>query len=520
MSQASPKEVPCPDCGEMVRVNSLRCWNCGGFMSPEVEQKYIAMQAMSRPAIFSEVPSGEIKTAEEDRTEGDFQLKSPVARTMSGPDAEMPSMDTRVQNARSAAAQAATEEADEDDLDAPIQIKSEPAPAAAAAEPAATEPAKPRRPQPESDIAHSVATAGDALLDIAIQEEREVKKKQKGRKIVGGMKTPGGGLIIFCPYGCRVEVKESHRGMTGRCPRCAAPFIVPVDPPQFKQAKTEDAAAPGAAAPSAGAAGQFQNWILDLHLHIVDPEKLKLKADSLLKEFTEVDVGVSSAATLVASLAKKAGGMFAKGGEKKDAVRAAMLTHLAEGKPLDELPVGDKYVFDAMDMPQLKIVQPAANRATSIFHGIPVFGANRIALQLPLTEKTVHPTYLSMGITEYWKLAKALEAAYGISGLDAGLGLPPEPRTHDYKCHFTDTPIKALLDVELFKADPSVKLEVAGYQCGACKIAVSEAGRKKENLGGKTPKGIAKAKCPKCGSKMGEHLLYSLKEDVAEPSLA
>src|SRR5690606_36638299 len=113
-----------------------------------------------------------------------------------------------------------------------------------------------------------------------------------------------------------------------------------------------------------------------------------------------------------------------------------------------------------------------------------------------------------------WKFRHAVEDVFQIAGLDQDLGLPRAPRTDSFKCHFTEVPIKALLDVELYRADPTVQLEVAGYQCGACQLAVSEAARKKENLGGKSPKGIAKAKCPICGSKMGENLLYSLKDDI------
>ncbi|HWL10302.1 MAG TPA: hypothetical protein VNQ76_18000, partial [Planctomicrobium sp.] len=264
-------------------------------------------------------------------------------------------------------------------------------------------------------------------------------------------------------------------------------------------------------------------WLTDLRLHVVDPEKLKLKADSLAKEFTEVDLGFSNDLFLVASLSKgkKGGGLFSKGGGKKEDVRAELIAHLNEKKSLDELPVGESYQFSSEELlQQLKVVQPAADRATNIFHGIPVFGTNRVAIQLPLNDKLTHPVYLSFGITEFWKFREAIEEFYQISDLDADLGLPREPRFDSLKCHYNDTPIKSLLDVELYQADPAVKLEVAGYQCGSCRITVSEAGRKKENLGGKSPKGIAKAKCPKCGSKMGEHLLYSLQEDVVDPTMA
>ena len=479
MSQ--PKEQPCPDCGEMVRVNSLRCWNCGAFMNPEMEKVYLARQANPGPPILSEVPVDEMHSVEDDEgADDDFELSIPSPTSESAPAAK---------EEKTTSSEAA---------DAP------------------SEPAK-RVTDDENAVPHSVATGGDALLDIAIQEEREVRKKQKVRRPVGGMTTPGGGLIIFCPYGCRVEVKQQHRGMTGKCPRCQAPFIVPVDPPQFKKSKK---AAEGAG--EEGTQDKYKLWLTDLPLHVVSPEKLKLKADSLTKEFVDSDVAFSTEHLLVAILGKKQQqGLFAKGGgDKKEDVREAMLAHLRDGKPADTIPVEEKYLFGPEEAAQLKVAQPAANRAESMFHGIPVFGAGRIAIQLPFTDKMTDPMFLSMGITQYWKFAAAAKEQLGVEGLGQGCGIPEKAEYSITKCHYTDFPIKSLKHVDYYKADPSVDLQVAGYQCGACKLTVSEAGRKKENLGGKSPKGIAKAKCPKCGSKMGENLLYALQEDVKEPSMS
>jgi hypothetical protein len=461
-------------------------------MNPDLERRYMEMQANPAPPILSEVPQGELSSVEEEDSDDDFELSAPPVRMQTASKTSSPVPEPPAADASSP-------------------------PAAEAASGPETAPA--RTAGPDNAVPHSVATGGDALLDIARQEEREVKKRQKSRKMMGGMKTPGGGLIIFCPYGCRVEVKEQHRGMTGKCPRCGAPFIVPTAPPRTKKSKTESSAAEGTAA---AAQEKFRLWIPDLHLHVVEPEKLKIKADSLLKEFVEADVGFSPDVLLVAVLAKKGGGgLFAKGGgEKKETIREGLIAALKEDKPLADLPVPEKYAFDAADLSQIKLVQPTQNRAESIFHGIPVFGTGRIAVQLPLNEKTPHPLYLSMGITELWAFSKALEEFYNIVGLASQTGLPLSAETSMYKCHFSEMPIKALKNVEYYQADPTVELEVAGYQCGACKTAVSEPARKKEKLGGSSPKGIAKAKCPKCGSKMGEHLLYALKQDVAEPSMS
>ncbi len=484
MSSAQPKESPCPDCGEMVRVNSLRCWNCGGFMNPEMEKKFMAMQAKPAAPILSQVPDTELQSMDDEESEDDFELSV-------GQRNEPTKTDVGGLTAQSAEPPAAAEKTSK------------------SAPPAHAEP----------QVAHSVATAGDALLDIARAEEKESQKRRKSRRVVGGMRTPGGGIIIFCPYGCRIEVKEQHRGMTGKCPKCRAPFIVPVDPPMFKKPSKEGE--PGEVAPTA-AAGGFQTWLKDLHLHVVSPEKLKIKADSLTKEFTPADFGFSPERLLIAIFSKKGGGggLFARGGAKGVDPREQMLEHLKEGKPFEELPVGEKYIFSHAEMGQIKVVQPTASRSDSIFHGIPVFGEGRIAVQLPMTEAVKDPIYVSMGLTQFWAFAKAVEESFGITDLAKGAGIPPKHVFSTSKCHFLDTPIKSLEHIEFYKADPTVELVVAGYRCGTCGLTVSEDGRKKENLGGKSPKGIAKAKCPKCSQKMGEHLLYSLKEDVTEPSMS
>ncbi len=44
-----PSEKPCPDCGEMVRPNSVRCWNCGGFMRKDMAVKFQQMQMNPKP---------------------------------------------------------------------------------------------------------------------------------------------------------------------------------------------------------------------------------------------------------------------------------------------------------------------------------------------------------------------------------------------------------------------------------------------------------------------------------------
>ncbi|MFG0334933.1 MAG: hypothetical protein ACF8TS_16375, partial [Maioricimonas sp. JB049] len=368
--------------------------------------------------------------------------------------------------------------------------------------------------QQTSDTAHSVATGGDALLEVALQEEAETRKRRKKqRRIVGGMRTPGG-FIIFCPYGCKMEVKDQNRGMTGRCPRCGAPFIVPVDPPQFKAEKRETTKTEKAAVET-----DFKAWIEGLHVHTVNPEKLKLKADSLTKEFVPTDFAFGNDELLLIVLGKKGGGLFGGGG-KPEELRDAAQAHLRDGKPVDEVPDAEITRIESDALDQLRVVQPVESRAHSLFAGIPVFGAGRIAIQLPLQEDSTETRYVSMGLTEFREFARLLEEKYGVTGLAEKTGIPMEDEYETHRCHYSSVAVKALKRLEFYQADPKVEPVVAGWKCGSCGIVVSEDARNKEKLGGKGGKGLAKTKCPKCQQKFGDNPLYSLPELTESPSMS
>jgi len=127
---------------------------------------------------------------------------------------------------------------------------------------------------------HSVSTGGDVLLEIALQEERETgkrrrrspKRRGKGRVILG--------FLVFCPNGHRIEVQDRHRGKAGRCPKCKATFIVPeMSLKEQQDAEQARIAAEAATKQSAtdNSAGDYSHWMTDVHLHTVDPQKLRLK---------------------------------------------------------------------------------------------------------------------------------------------------------------------------------------------------------------------------------------------------
>lgn len=478
----------------MVRPGLVRCWNCGGFMNRELEQKYLEMQSAPKKVFFSQLPDdAEIQEAAGEAQEDDFVL-TPKSAVPSPVKPE-------------AAAKKPTKPPTASSTSVLDDAPDVPEPAAAEA---------PRTPAPaETGVAHSIATGGDALLDIARSEEAAEKKKRRLRP-AGPLRTATG-FIIFCPYGCKVEVKDQHRGMTGKCPKCRAPFIVPTAPPDYEFAKDREKTVAEAAASSA-APGGFVAWMHDIHIHTVNPLKLKLKEASLEKDFALFDIGFGPGKMLVASLVpSKKGGMF--GGAKKGGAtpRDAMLEHLKEGKPAEDLPSAK--VYSADDVRQIRVVWPEASRAASAFHGVPVFGKQIIAVQLPLVGEG-DPQYASFTLSQFREFNKQLEELFGFDGLAANLGIPMTDEFTTSKCHYSDAQVKALKDPDWYQADKSRPVELAGYRCESCGITVSEAARKKEKLGGANGKGIAKAVCPKCKKKFGNKPLYTLPEAASGPSIS
>lgn len=460
----------------MVRKGLVRCWNCGAFMDQKLQQRYQEMQTNPAPPVFSEVPAEEMHSVE-DASEDGFQLSMPASSKR-------------------------------EDLGG---LESAEKPQETAAEPA-------RR---DSDAnadgpSHSVATGGDVLLMAAMQEQAEIKEKRRRRPLMTGGAKTATGFIIFCPYGCRIEVKEQHRGMQGKCPKCRAPFIVPIDPPDYSVSKKAVAEQKAEGEAPSGPGG-FQVWIDDLHVHTVNPEKLKLKADSLLKDFAEFDFAFGPEEMLIVSLTKK--GKFVGGVKNKADARAAMLQHLKDGKPPAELPAGEQKTYKAEQLQEMRVVEPAPSRALSLFHGIPIFGTGRIAVLLPIGEDGV-TQYVSMGVTQFRKFAQALEDVYGLVGFGSETAIPG---TEEYeeagKCHFLGSPVRSLKNLEFYRADPTVEVVLSGWKCAACGLVISEDARQKEKMGGKEGKGLAKVKCPKCTQKFGENPMYALKQEAAQTSM-
>lgn len=368
---------------------------------------------------------------------------------------------------------------------------------------------------------HSVATGGDVLLTAALAEQADQSRRPKGTKIVDPAQVAPGAFIVHCPMGHRIQVKEKHRGQTGRCPMCKSLFHVPagpaIDPAEAAAKAAEES---NRLAMEAMAPGGYELWLQDLRLHLVQMTKLKLKAGSLQADYETVDLGFGPEGLLVATVFK-GGGSFraAQEKKKKPESRAALKDHLRSGKPLSESPLPRATLIALADLPQLRVVQPADPQEESVFADVPVFGVGMIAVRIPATAEGGFKQYVSMTLSEFRELSQLLSETYQLPPLGEGLGIPMEDKFENVRCGLSDTIVKHLAGpIDYYKADPKRPLVPVAWKCAGCGIYISEAGAKKEKLGGKNASGIAKAKCPKCKKKIGAETLMGFPPEPAAPA--
>lgn len=513
-------EDPCPNCGVSVRRGVVRCWNCHSFMHPEIAATFERMQAEPRPVLYSH--QREIKSRDEaaaaasppaaretivEADADDFDLSPEVALYAEDDDFELDGDTSNAVKTAAAAQEKAGEEKAGESSESGDSYGLEAPPEETSPAKSEAEPDRPKATENVPEVDHSVATGGEALWEIAQSEESDRKKGSTRKE--KNVKVRPGSILVYCPHGHRIEVQERHRGRVGKCPKCKTPFTVPV----VKVERGDD----GAAGTDAEQAPQeFGNHLRDVHLHAVDPTKLKLKPGSLAKAFELVDVCLTDEGMLIVSLAKK-GGLFG-GGKKADVVRKELIEHLAAELKLKNAPGEDKHVFDVEELKQMKTVHPTAYPHESIFGGVNVFGPGLIAVRLPKREDG-KIEFLSMTLSAFRQFYQQLKEKCGVELEYEADQIPLTDKTTPALCHYTDQAIRALNHVELYEHDPGFELELVGWKCQACGLTVSEDGRKKENIGGKNAKAIAKAKCPKCKNPFGSNPLYALKQ-VEEPAPA
>lgn len=522
----------CGKCGEKYRKGLLRCSNCGAFTRPEIELEY--QRRMESYGTWSperfDLPEytesrefhslDEIETSNEDLPHGDndddFEL------TVSEADFDFELAETvQLKEAPESQSSVATEPAgyalrmpeptpppEPIPLLTPAVEQTSPAAIPLLSDTTGPQPAEPKPTPAATDAKPSVsppappALGGDQLLEIARQEEADIQ--QAKRTIRQKLR---GGFVVYCPLGCRIRVAEHHRGRTGKCPRCGSLFFVPLKPAR-KPSAPEDKT-PEAAPVEPGVFGKWRGWMEDVHLHAVVPQKLKIKPDSLLKDFQAVDLAFSEDGLLVMTLVAGAG-LFGSQQKKKPSLRTAAQQHLANGGKLDSLPVASQRLYPAEILKQISMAQPTPPEVDSLFAGVPVFGSYRIAIKLPKLGDETATHYLSFSLSEFRRFAAHLAAHGGPPRLGENTEVPLSDNYQSYKCHYTDQPLQELQGLPYYQADKSFSLQLNGWRCQKCGLTISEDARKKEKIGGLNGKGLAKATCPKCKGKFGHHPLYSL----------
>ena len=540
----------CAKCGESCRKGLVRCWNCGSFTRPEIEASYRnrvetldtrsdnqfdlpeldsssvteADSMVRRPWSTPENLIGAPPMArEEDDGADDFELSDDVHMS----DADDSSFDLadeiHLQSGETNNAPEANPVYSLQSNDLPpsapaippvdhdmetIPLLGSPSTDAPALATESASPIPMSLPGMESNSriaeAKSAASPEDELLKIAAAEEAEISQLRKGIRTKDT-------FVVFCPQGHRIRVREKFRGKSGKCPSCNSAFIVPQKPsPKPKKRTDVEIATVGAA--SDHVTGRYSRWLNDVHLHNVIPEKLKIKADSLLNDFQTVDLGFGSREILVVTLVA-AGGLFGGAAKKKPAARTAMLEYFLNPDAAPEgLTVASKRIIAAAAFPQLVLAQPVPVGTDSMFGSIPIFGTGRIAVRLPRAADDKGTLYVSLSLSEFRAFALALQSVCGVEAFGSNSEIPMTDHYEVFKCHYSETQVRSLQQLEYYQKDPNFKLEISGWTCSACKLIVSEDARKKEKIGGLNGKGIAKAKCPKCGQKFGSNPMYAIQE--------
>lgn len=485
LAKSRSEQIPCRSCGEANQIGLVRCWNCSSFLREDIQEAYYAMLRSQRETTYSQPGHRGKQESERDDSytesdsygneDDDFELTGHYSFSNPPPPE---SSETYPLNPPPSA---------------PSNGSGPKPPASQPQQEAAEEDTERKRPPVEEDPDaedHSVATGGDVLLDIALNEEKESEKVRKKREAVA----------------------QKKRKVSGEAPsaeRAAA---------QKKALARRKAALKRAAEEKRKANLKFGVWLDDVHQHAINPQKLKLKPGSMEKQFELVDVGCSAGGVMVVSLAKKSG-LFGKKA-KPEEVREEVREYLETDKKKAELPAPKHQFHEAETVGQIKVVQPVVYVHESMFAGIPIFGEGRIAVRLPINPESPEQQFLSFWLTEFRRFAAALEKYYQLKDLGILEGVPLTDPVLDLKCHYSETPIQALDPeaVKFFQADPSIKLELVGRRCEGCGLAVSEEARRKEKIGGLNGKSIAKAKCPKCEKKFGSTSLFKIGEPEKKPA--
>ncbi len=360
----------------------------------------------------------------------------------------------------------------------------------AASEQAAVEPAD----SPDKKDLNSEDFLGLALSEAKETQQRKRRKLEQSRRRR---------ILVPCSTcGAWIRVHQDQAGRTVRCQKCKTPFVVPQikkkEKPQGDKTK---------------AAGFTVDWLEDVSMHVVNPTDIVLKPGSLEKDTQPADITFHDGQMHVIKFAppeKK--GLFGKANDQTSVSGQRKQIREAIGRAgnIDSIPVGECFLVAAAQASNLKLVQPVAEAHASMFAGVPVFGTGKIAVYLPIAQADNQQIFLSLTLTQCRQLAAELKQHFQIDLQLAENGVPATEQKDMLKCKLLEVPVEAIRNIEYYENDSAFELEMTGYRCGTCQAVISEEGRLRKKLGGAAGKGIAKAKCPSCAAKMGNHKTYRI----------
>jgi len=506
------RTVKCPHCSELVPTGLLRCWSCNGFMRQDIEDRYNELTTNPQPIIYSDVPPDQrtellparaslvVKKDDEDG----FTLAKGVVAHRSDPTEKAGSTPKLIESE----AETLHDSLDKPESETPAAEKSsriaDAAPSDETGEAGATATGK----SSEDSRGSNRARSGDDsdLFKIAMDEQQDTRRRKRERRADRARKT----MLLPCSCGAWIRVQDSLAGMIVRCRQCRQPVQVPIIRRKESDKKQ------GHTAPKLEV-----TWINDVWLHTLTPTSVVLKPGSAEKSHTEADLALTEQGLAIVSF--KTGGrkksllsFNGNSGEARIEMRKTLRQQVAEKGSLMDLENCEVREFSKEHLAGLRLVQPVLHVHESMFAGVPIFGEGRIAVYLPLEQNDGQQLYCSFTLSGWRQFAFDLGRMFDISLPGPENGIPADDKMKSSSCFVKQSRVEFLPDINYHKFDPAFELELSGYRCTACRTAISEDARKGKKIGGVAGKGIAKAKCPKCGAKMGEDKLYRL---VKAPSL-
>ena len=507
---------PCPHCGEMVRAGLVRCWSCNGFMREDIAARYRDMSATPQQIIYSTIPLAQrtdYLPARSDTLKGEIPraydaLDFELSDSISGPGAD---------------SSPAEFELDANPMAPPARAVG--AAGSTASKVPATPPDGPDKPQHKTpgeklttsekpgaaDAASAETSASksgakadgndDDLLSIAMQEERELKKR-RGDKIAERQRKM---MLMPCTCGAWIRVSEDQAGKVVRCRQCKQPVNVPQI--RRKVEKKDDKPA---------VAKLTVKWIENVQFFRIAPTSIVLKPGSVADKFVEADLGITNSQIVVIAFTgadKKKRGLLGKA-PKIDRVeqRKQIREQIAAAGNFNSLTDVEVHSISAEQVPEIRLVQPILKAHESMFAGVPVFGDGRIAIFLPIVSDGGLQAFCAQGLTTFRKLHEVLRTNFKLELPANENGVPDADKTDSLNCFINQSRVESVRGLSYYQQDSAFELELSGYRCKSCTAVISEEGRKKNKLGGASGSGIGKAKCPKCSGKMGEELLYRIKK--------